>query len=573
MASDASSFHSRMSTPGSLSGSGWLKSPLEFCRCCRRFSCMLNGLMAAVLLLVAVETGALTAFMTTLEHEYKLTSSQVGTVVVAYDAAYVIGALPTGILCGKRIPFAIGGGLMLVAVATFGFGTSSSFGGFALCRLLLGVGALPLWTLGFVHVDNNVADKLRVPLYHARLLAIAPVGFVVGAALMAASFASAHPGACSADDDLVEECTQSHAAEKAATVTQTALAEYDPSCENWRVVYFGLALLVLPLGVWAMQSRVRYADKLSEQRAPPDFIESEPSPRRLQRRVRATSSREAVLLLLRNKRWRYAVLAAAATAFTSTAILSFIPRLLEQTYCLEKHAMALLMIALSPGPALGMHLGGWIPHKFNWGISKQVLQGLFSTAAVLLLSPIYFAPSVGILGALLLVTATLQTLSAAPYVNVVQRSVEPEHKPLAMSSAQVAVRLLGNLTGPVVMGGLIDAKLFSNAAWNYVLVSIAGYTVAACFWLALYRVHRRGVDEEWWLDFEEDLSAEELVAQRNKWTGKRIHPVSSPVAVPADPPDTTVWATRLTPIPTTLQPLPLSFPIISEGPPTEPDTA
>eukprot|EP01065_Artemidia_motanka_P036075 TRINITY_DN43990_c0_g1_i1.p1 TRINITY_DN43990_c0_g1~~TRINITY_DN43990_c0_g1_i1.p1 ORF type:complete len:608 (+),score=168.03 TRINITY_DN43990_c0_g1_i1:264-1826(+) len=465
----------------------------------------------------------MTASITTLEDEHGLSTADIGVVLVMYDVAYLLGSVPAGHFCARNIPVAIGAGLLVCAFAAMAFGMSSSLWQFAATRLVFGFGAVPLWVLGFVHVDNNVGDKLRVPRFHGRLLSLAPLGFVMGIALAAVMFsaeASSEPGACkAADDDLEPSCVRT------ATATATLLPK--AGCDSWRYCFLGLGAAMVPLGVWMLQSRVRYSCHLPvSPHQLPDFIEEEPSPRHIARMTERVRARDGMRQVLGNARWLLVVLAASMQAFAATAAAAFTPRFLEKQLCQDRAVTLVIVMAFIPCAAVGMQLGGWLPHKHDWGISKQLVQCIVVQTLVCPTGLVFLTSSLQVFIVVLLLAPFILYFSAAPGVNIVQRVVSPEHKAISMSLSNVVVRALGNLPGPIVLGALIQADALPSVGANYVLVTAGGHGLSLFCWLAAYWLHRAGVEQGLWRDGSEELGEDERLAEAQKW--RRVKPKHRP---------------------------------------------
>eukprot|EP01062_Namystynia_karyoxenos_P036926 TRINITY_DN26892_c0_g1_i2.p1 TRINITY_DN26892_c0_g1~~TRINITY_DN26892_c0_g1_i2.p1 ORF type:complete len:614 (+),score=124.45 TRINITY_DN26892_c0_g1_i2:71-1843(+) len=497
-----------------VSGPGLCGSPLECgLPCCRRFQLLFRVLSATAMLLVGIEGGLSTATLTTIEEQFRISTLRMGAILAMQDIASVFAAAPVARYCGTNIPVSIGVGLLVCAASGVLYGLGESFVVFLLMRLVFGFGSTPFWMLGFVHIDDNIDDKMEVPAWHGRLLALVPVGFILGAGLAAVFFTieeSSTPGACEAQEEEQAEWCASSPAAASATVSLTLPVRGLVGCSSWRYAYFLLSALLVPLGLWLLQSRKRYECYRSPggcDHRVRDFTPGGPggkgtstptssARRRLSRVEQTVMLREGFRAVMCNVRWLLITLGAAIGSFGGSAVVAFAPRFMERQLC-QARSTAVFMVALFiPCAAAGLHVGGMLPRKFRWGVGRQLLQ--MSLLSNLLAAPFFLAfLSKDLVTWILplLVAIFFQYLSAAPTVNVLQRVVEPEQKAFSASLFNIPVRILGSVPGPIVLGALLD-----SASWCYVLVGMLSNLLSAVLWFVAWMVHGRGVADGTWLD-------------------------------------------------------------------------
>jgi len=159
--------------------------------------------------------GTMAAIVTSLEKRYSLSSTQSGFIFSSYDIAFIITVIPIAHFTrNMRKPFVIGCAMLLLAFASVLFliphfvsnpyephssgtptcdatrslnCTESSgqvsdrkyYGLFVLAAIVTGVAAVPIWTTGLSHVENQAREETG-PLLIGLIQASATIGILLG---------------------------------------------------------------------------------------------------------------------------------------------------------------------------------------------------------------------------------------------------------------------------------------------------------------------------------------------------------------------------------------------------------
>lgn len=457
---------------------GWCECGLA---CCRRFRCLIIVLCVVAFLGAAIEGGVQTATLTAQEDEFGLTTTQLGAIIASYDIAAVVASLPTAWLLARNIPVSIGAGVLLACASSVGYGLGSSFAMFFTMRFIYGLGFTPMWTLGFVHIDNNVPDQQKAVAFHSRPMAFAVPGWIVGAAI-AAVFMMAEgndtPGACEARDEDKEDWCAS-----APTITPTR--KVYAGCDSWRYGYFLLPLVLAPFAVWFMQSRKLF----------PDY-----SPKGPQKQVsgnQIAELKDSVRAVACNPRWVLVSLGSAASAFGQTATVGFSLRYIERQLCVERGNAVFLVAGFIPIVMASMIVGGLIPKCLKLGVGGQLLQMVFSNVTAIPFMFGFMSRTVVGFFCPIAVGLFLQYLSPPASVNVLQRCVREEHKEYSVTLNNFPTRILGTITGPIAFGAMLDHEALKPMWVNYTVVGAVSSFVSGALWFAAWRLHVHGVREGW----------------------------------------------------------------------------
>ncbi|KAJ9458676.1 putative sphingolipid transporter spinster-like protein 1 [Diplonema papillatum] len=421
------------------------------------FVCMMWALCALAFFQSSVSTGLISGTLTAIEDEYDISVTLLAVIVTAYDAAYVLAAIPCAQFLYEHTPKAIGGGMLLLGVSAVGYGLSKHVALFVLFQFLMGLGATPLWILSFVHIDDNVGDKSRTTRFTGLLLAPTPLGAVAGLVLAGA---------------FLTKCTQEEEEHCGSNSTSAVAPPADNDCSSWMWSFYILGGCVLPAAIWFFFSKKRYTDYYG------DVFETEEE--KLERLGRQRPLSEAIHFLVTHKALWWLVLNQASIGFVGAAVITFAPRFFEKTLCEAKSAGSFYTAIFVPFVVAAHVGGGKLVETMRWGVREQWRMMLCSQLIATPFFMGFYGESAPFVVAMLLPPVFLLFLPNSAALSVAKRIVPPELRPHSMAFVNIAVRLLGAVPGPIVLGVLLDSDVIGDRG-AYVAVSVIGVMAANVF--------------------------------------------------------------------------------------------
>eukprot|EP01064_Diplonema_japonicum_P029997 TRINITY_DN4978_c7_g1_i1.p1 TRINITY_DN4978_c7_g1~~TRINITY_DN4978_c7_g1_i1.p1 ORF type:complete len:489 (+),score=72.34 TRINITY_DN4978_c7_g1_i1:23-1468(+) len=426
---------------------------------CNPFQRMLSLLGMLCLFASCVATGVITATLTALEDEFGIKPTLLAVIVVMYDTAYLVTSLPTAHYLYRDMPKAIGGGMILFGLAAVFYGLGNVFGMFLVGQFLMGVGATPLWVLSFVHIDDNVDDKHKVPKFVGSILSKTPVGVVIGLLL---------GGVFLSDCEEEEDGCKAHAV--TPTVSMTLKPPEELSCEGWKYPFYITGGIAFVLGVIFFFSKKRYADYRAEG---DENTEEEDKPDQMPMMKvlkKLLSNRQLVLLLL----------AQGFITFVGSAVIAFAPRFFEKILCEKKNTANFYTAIFIPFVVAAYAGGGAILDKTKWDVKGQWRMLAVSQALGVPFFLGFYSEETWLFVLLLVVPCFLLFLPNAATLSIAKRIVPAELRPHSMALINMSSRLIGAIPGPIILGVLIDSDIMNDRS-AYVTVSFFGSGLATIF--------------------------------------------------------------------------------------------
>jgi hypothetical protein len=199
-----------------------------------------------------------------------------------------------------------------------------------------------------------------------------------------------------------------------------------------------------------------------------------------------------VALLTAVLRHRTAMLVIAmqtCQSFFLSACVTFLPKYLEDA--MEQSAtVASFLVALTiPACTAGMLASGWVIQRLSLD-AVGVLRLLVLCASVQLpLNGIFFVPAahIALFAVLLVANMALSFAAAVPSVMIFPMIFDKPHVvPYANGLSNVVVKLAGSMTGPVVLGALLDQRASISPGGAFLAVGVlAGGAALLCAVMAL----------------------------------------------------------------------------------------
>ena len=479
--------------------------------CCRSFGVLLGMMCGMTFFVSSIATGAVTGTLTALEDEYDIQPTLLGVIIVMYDVAYVVTSVPAAHFFHNHIPRAIGCGAILFGGAAVMYSFGTGVGVFIPAQLIMGIGATPLWVLGFVHVDDNVRnsdrDSLSAAKHYGKVLASTPIGVVIGLVLtgMFLKDCEGTDDSCGADENTTANIT--------FAVPESP--EYLQDCSKWSYSFWILACFLVPFAIWfffADGARAAAARQVTPNC--PDEVEKKRRAAEIklkQKTLKEGGLWNALKFLLTHKELVLIMLSHGCTAFVGSALVAFSPRFLERQLCHSKSTANLLVAIFVPFVCIAFYVGGLVIEKFKVGIKRQwlILSALHLGSVPFFFA--FYAESTVLFMFLLTIPLFCLFLPNTTSLNIA-KTVVPQHlRAHAMALMQIAARTLGAIPGPIVMGVLLDSDALSDRA-SYVFVGTTWTALGGLFGLAGYFVSTADADAEREAEYELRAREEEEAA-------------------------------------------------------------
>jgi MFS family permease len=402
--------------------------------------------LAGISFLNFFDQTVLPAVAASIQAEFGIGDTAIGTLVSAFVVATALAAIPLGYWADRGTRHTIIGlGVAVWSLATLVTGLTHTFAQMLAARTVLGIGEASGQPAGASLIGDYVSKRARG---RALAMIITAGGLGVGGGFIVGGAVGLHFG--------------------------------------WRWVFYVAAApgLLLALLALTMREPLRGA---AESRGPKVAVARDAGFRAFARLLRIRSY--------------VAVLVAAGCSFFGIAVFNLVPLYVHRRFGLNiAQAGSLVGIPTLIGVAVGTPLGGWLVDWRGRRSSRAAAEvgfgGLLVTgvATVIMLS----AAAVPTFAAALVVTVLFSSTAILASVVVFQNVIQPSLRASAVSMNLTSGRLFGAL-GPLAVG-LVSDLTGRNLGVSLLLILPAIYILgAACFALALGSMKRdvETMEETW----------------------------------------------------------------------------
>jgi len=381
-----------------------------------------------------VQNGMLPAFVPSIETTFNLTSTKAGALASVNDAILVFAVIPIS-LATNNMPLWLGIGMLSSSLGTLFLGFSypidpenagAAYGILVFGQLLNGFGGSTLSVLGPVYLTENTTQRslsLYMGIFYAFGAIAAALGFGIGGVVVG-------------------------------------------KWVWWRgFIMMGFISLFLAIPFFFMPKQLPRElietdnpenDTEKDERILPYFGKAHD--------FKGKSLKEAFSLVfgsffavIRNIPFLFNALATATKVFSVSAFIIFLPKFTELSLGLPPLNATLLVGATTvPGAALGIIFSGYLIKRLNASTQKAMFICLIFSLIAPFFSWVFLMGSPAAFYPVLVILQFISFGVEAPLPTILMRIVRPEDRGMAMGIANIIVRCLGAIPGPVVLGYLID---------------------------------------------------------------------------------------------------------------------
>lgn len=407
----------------------------------------------------------------TVQNYLNTTNAQMAALVSLYDLVQVVASFPCAsisVRIGCLRTVAIGCGLSLVGAAFFA--ASRSYVTLALAQILMGFGASTVTVLT-PHIMTLIAESPHR-----------------ASALLSWSYASASLG---------------------VVIGYVVAGVAGP--DQWRTLFLinGVALAPVALSLWTqaepsrpVEEKVKEmsqldGDGVADSSMPP--VNDTPIAVHNDDVVHVLETTDfdhawvSITQVLANRVVLLTVLAQSSIGFGLAALIAFIPKYISETLGESKSNTSMLMATTVPATALGVLVSGYLAQKHSLAAHQLSQFLVVCCAGSFLLSVMFLTTNVFIFTCFLIADMALVFGSMVPSVMIFPQTLPHELVPFANALSNTSIRLLGSVTGPLVLGFLLDvlsSRGPSAVQWCYTGVSLFSMGSALAFAVFALRSYR-----------------------------------------------------------------------------------
>jgi len=333
-----------------------------------------------------VVTGIAFTVITSIEKQFGLTSTEVGLFGTSYDIAYGICCLFVGYVGHRHKPRWIALGGLLMAVAAFVFtipkyiygpylegdmnqeycrtfgnttlpeeceGTTDWYNKFFffLSNILMGIGAIPLATLGTAHLDEIAVPSqsgLYIAFFYASAVVGPGLGFIIGLPIL---------------ETWVD-------IEKPASVAHLTTEDRNWVGAWWLGYLIGAAFLLTPaIPMLGFSRTFKNTESVREKKL--KLSDAVKEDKNLQHDLK--SAWPATKALFKNTTFIFICLGGASETLAISGFSTFISKFIEtQFHFTSSNASLYTGIIILPGAACGILVGGYLMKRYTWSCKKTL---------------------------------------------------------------------------------------------------------------------------------------------------------------------------------------------------------
>eukprot|EP00160_Parvularia_atlantis_P019544 Unigene7707_Nuclearia_a/m.23671 Unigene7707_Nuclearia_a/g.23671 ORF Unigene7707_Nuclearia_a/g.23671 Unigene7707_Nuclearia_a/m.23671 type:complete len:399 (-) Unigene7707_Nuclearia_a:67-1263(-) len=177
----------------------------------------------------------------------------------------------------------------------------------------------------------------------------------------------------------------------------------------------------------------------------------------------------------------FTVMVSAVGGFLIGAVVTFAPQFGEVSFGLSSDLAAIAFGATAiPGAVLGVVMGGLICKHLNAANEGVLLVIMLASIITVPITPIFLIPLASVFFPLLILIEITSFMPSGLIATVITRIVEPKNRGIGLAMQSLVSRLLGTITGPIVMGRLIDQRCLAvsgEGASDCILYDIEQYRI------------------------------------------------------------------------------------------------
>jgi MFS family permease len=473
--------------------------------CCSRSRCAKT--MKRIVILVCVQYALVSCLQAALfpvvlqsvQSYLTVSNAKMAALVSLYDIVQVVASLPCATASrklGSLRTLALGSVTSCIGAALFG--VSTGYGGLAFAQLLMGVGSATITVLA-PHIMNLIAvSSHQASAFLSWSYASASIGVVVGYILAgivgpdhwrflfllnAAGVVPVVALLWYAKEPVRSECKESPAVGEGesklecTTISPAGPIENASTEDNTDVAGYSHIQDIAPSIVDDSKS----TDGAHGEDVVELVLNSDVAHALLS--VQKVASNRVVL---------FVIMSQSCIGFGLAALIAFIPKYISETLGESESTTSILMATTVPATAAGVLIAGHLAQKYSLTAHQLSQVLLVCCVGSLVLSVMFQTMQVEIFTFLLILDMMLVFASMIPSVMIFPQTLRPELVPFANALSNTSIRLLGSVSGPLVLGMLLDTYESSGTSaiqMCYTLVSVFSMGLAVIFAALALRSH------------------------------------------------------------------------------------
>lgn len=185
-------------------------------------------------------------------------------------------------------------------------------------------------------------------------------------------------------------------------------------------------------------------------------------------------------------------------SFTFTSFVTFIPWHVQTRFPAYASWSSLVAAATVPAATCALLLTGWACKRWNWGTDHLLRVCVASYVFALIIIPLAFGSgddesvSFPLFFSLIVELFAVSTSSMVPSIGVFSQELDEWEAADANALQNGAIRVLGTIPGPLLLGALLDRKDLMNNKTAFLIVGCVGQSAALisggiAWWVVLRR--------------------------------------------------------------------------------------